>query len=109
MAAGKQLRGCRGQDVGNKVKSHLPHGQAAMLQGRAASQHRLTPAPERQAPVINEALIWQGKGGRSGQADRRILPPAGLGWSHGSVSLLLGCLRTSGAQTSVPTWKGREA
>lgn len=106
MAAGKHLRGCRGQDVGNKVKSHLPHGQAAMLEGRAASQHRLTPAPERQAPVINEALIWQGRRGRRGQADP--VPPRGSGGATGRVSSLLGCLRASGAQSSVPTREGKE-
>lgn len=74
MAAGKHSQGCRGQDVGHKVRSHSPHGQPAMLEGRAASRHRVTPAPERQAPVINEAQIWQDRRGRSGQADP---PPRG--------------------------------
>lgn len=87
VAAGKHLQSCRGQDMGHKVRSHLPHGQPAMLEGRAASRHRVTPAPERQAPVINEALIWQDRRGRSGRADP---PPAGLGRSHGKSQLEAG-------------------
>lgn len=86
VAAGKHLQGCRGQDVGNKVRSHLPHGQPAMLGGRAASRHRVTPAPERQAPVINEALIWQARKERTGGSS----PPRGSGRAMARVSLRLG-------------------
>lgn len=97
----KTLAGLSGTGRGEQSEITLAPRTAGNARG--TSRHRVTPAPERQAPVMNEALIWQARKERTGGSS----PPRGSGGAMARVSFRLGCCEPRSSHRC--THKGGEA